>query len=82
VTLKTDPSQQTKDRYGRLLAYAYTSRGEVEVAQLNRGWAKVYVYHHNRFAHYTRYRAAARFAKQHERGVWGVCGGDFHTPAT
>jgi endonuclease YncB( thermonuclease family) len=80
VTLKTDPSQPTKDRYGRLLANTYTTRGELEVAQLKRGRARVYVYRHKRFTQYKRYQTAARFAKKHDRRVWGACGGDFHTP--
>jgi endonuclease YncB( thermonuclease family) len=82
VTLTTDPSQQTKDRYGRLLAYAYAARGEVEVAQLNRGWAKVSVYRHKRFADCKRYRAAARASpRSTTAGSGAPAAGSFHTPA-
>jgi endonuclease YncB( thermonuclease family) len=46
VRLVTDPTQDTFDRYGRLLAYAYlasSGRG-LQTEQLKASWAKVYVY--------------------------------------
>jgi endonuclease YncB( thermonuclease family) len=48
VTLVTDPTQDRFDRDGRLLAYAIRRGGlDLNRAQLRRGWAEVYVYHHN-----------------------------------
>ena len=45
MTLVTDPSQDRIDRYGRLLAYAIRRGGlDLNLAQLRRGWAEVYVY--------------------------------------
>jgi endonuclease YncB( thermonuclease family) len=82
VTLITDPSQDRIDRYGRLLAYAIRRDGfDLDLAQLRRGWAEVYVYEHNPFRRVRGYRRAQGAARRAGRGVWGLCGGDFHTPA-
>jgi micrococcal nuclease len=82
VTLLTDPSQDRIDRYGRLLAYAIRRGGlDLNLAQLRRGWAEVYVYEHNPFGRLRAYRRAQRAARHADRGVWRRCGGDFHTPA-
>lgn len=82
VRLTTDPSQDTTDRYGRLLAYAQIGRRQLNVTMISRGWAKVYVYRGKRFRQYSRFARAERRARRAERGVWGQCGGDFHTTAS
>ena len=78
VTLKTDPSQDTFDRYGRLLAYVTTRAGKnLGTQQLSAGWANVYVFD-KRFQQFSRFRAASNRAKAADRGAWDKCGGDFH----
>jgi micrococcal nuclease len=79
VDLVTDPSQDQRDRYGRLLAYAVT-RGGVDLGEaiVRRGWAEVYVYD-GPFQRLARYRAAAAAARRADRGVSARCGGDFHS---
>lgn len=78
VTLTTDPTQDTFDRYGRLLAYVRTSSGvHLQVTQLADGWAKVYVFE-RRFRQHNRFRRAQSRAKRARRGVWKKCGGNFH----
>lgn len=83
VTLRTDPTQDLFDRYGRLLAYVTLRHHHVDFGrrQIARGWAEVYVYEHNPFERVRSFRHAQRSAKRHHRGVWHKCGGDFHTPA-
>ncbi len=79
VTLSTDPSQDTFDRYGRLLAYV-TRRPDgrnLGEAQLQAGWAAVYVFREP-FRLLERFRTAEEAAREANRGVWGKCGGDFH----
>ncbi len=81
ATVVTDPSQDTFDRYGRLLAYVTTRQGtELGRGQLAAGWAEVYVFE-RRFRHYRGYARAARTARRDRRGVHRQCGGDFHRPA-
>lgn len=73
VTLRTDPTQDTYDRYERLLAYA-SSRGEsLQEHQLRQGWARVYVYDQRPFARLGAFRAAERRARTAGRGIWGLC---------
>jgi len=80
VTLTTDPTQDTFDRYRRLLAYADTVGGSLAVNQLRAGWAKVYVFRRN-FQQLTRFRTAERTARNAHRGAWRACRGNFHKKA-
>jgi micrococcal nuclease len=82
VTLTTDPTQATFDRYGRLLAYVTTKAGgNLETMQLSRGWATVYVFGGKPFQRVDRFRSVERRAHAAGRGAWKLCGGNFHTPA-
>jgi micrococcal nuclease len=70
---------ELEDNYGRILAHAYVNGRQLELAQLKRGWAYVYRYHGRTFAGLARYYAAADRARSEGLGVWGQCGGDFHS---
>lgn len=79
VTLTTDPTQATFDRYGRLLAYVTTRTGVLlQTAQLSAGLAKTYVFGSRPFARVGRFRSVQGRARSHDRGVWKRCGGNFH----
>lgn len=74
-----DPSQDRRDRFGRLLAYVKARGGpQLNVAQIRRGWAAVFVFQNNPFRQTQTFRRGARAAKRQGRGVWGRCGGNFH----
>lgn len=75
VTLYSDPTQDLKDRYGRLLRYVVKSATGVDVnrKQVWRGWARVYVYANDPFKRVGTYRIAQRSARAHDRGIWGLC---------
>jgi micrococcal nuclease len=79
VTLRRDSVAGVEDRYGRLLAHAFVAGRQLEIAQLRRGLAYVYRYEDQRFDGLSRFEAAQRQARQSERGVWGLCEGDFHS---
>jgi len=82
VKLTTDPTQDTYDRYRRLLAYVETTTGrQLNVSQIAYGLAKTYVYAGKAFRQVSRFRAAERRARRAKRGVWGQCGGNFHRRA-
>jgi micrococcal nuclease len=60
VVLRGDPTQDTRDRYGRLLAYAWIDgRRDLGYQLLARGLARVYVYERP-FQRLGAYRAAER----------------------
>ena len=79
VRLITDPdSGDTRDRYGRLLAYADSARGDLGERQLRAGLAYVYRDRSRRFSRLNRYEHAEGDARAHKRATWSTCGGDFH----
>ncbi len=75
VTMTTDPSQYSFDRYGRLLAYitVNSTKANLGVRQLSAGWATVYVYEGKRFQQYRKFKRAERSAREAERGIWDMC---------
>lgn len=73
VTLKGDPSQDTRDRYGRLLAYVWLPGGrDLGYQLIAGGFAKVYIYE-TPFRRLNAYRAAESVGRKRARSVW-TCG--------
>jgi endonuclease YncB( thermonuclease family) len=79
VTLRYDSVADHEDVYGRILAHAFIGGRQLELAQLRRGWANVYRYDDQRLDGLPRFESAADRARSEDRGVWGRCGGDFHS---
>ena len=80
VRLFYDSGQDRIDRYGRLLAYVRLPSGRfAEEAQLDSGWATVYVYGGRPVSLYPRFRREQAAARVRQLGVWGRCGGRFHS---
>ena len=78
VRLIGDPTQDDRDRYGRLLRYVEIGSRDVGQRELSRGLAAVYVFDSTPFRRVGPYRRASRRAEARNRGAWGACGGDFH----
>lgn len=80
VVLISDPTQDSVDRYGRLLRYVQLPGGkDLGGAEVARGLAMPYLFDTpaRRYPRYVRSAAAARGAG---RGTWGPpCNGDFHS---
>ena len=81
VKVTTDPSQDRRDQYGRLLAYVKSAQGSLAGKQLRAGWAAVYVFA-DPFEQLAAFQAAEESARSAGRGAWAQCAGNFHTPAT
>lgn len=79
VTLRTDPTQATYDRYGRLLAYVSRRGKDTGRAQIRAGLATTYIFNAKPFQRATAYQASEAAAKAAKRGVYGACAGDFHS---
>lgn len=75
VTLISDPTQDLKDRYGRLLRYVIRDKDKVDFnkVQVARGNAKVYVFGGKRFERARSYFKAQDKAKRQNKGLWGAC---------
>ena len=81
VRLTTDPTQDRTDRYGRLLAYVdrRSDGKDLGRAMITSGWAMAYVYDSTPFERLDSYSGRQTRAEDFNRGVWGACGGDFHS---
>jgi micrococcal nuclease len=79
VRLRFDSVADHRDRYGRLLAHAFVAGRQLEVAQLRRGWATVYRFDDQQFDGLVRFERAEAAARTRLAGVWGACGGGFHS---
>ncbi len=79
VTLRYDSVADHEDVYGRLLAHVFVGGRQLELVQLRRGWAYVYRYDGQRFDGLPRFDRVEAGAEAGGRGVWGSCGGDFHS---
>ena len=72
VTVRTDPTQDRRDRYGRLLAYIDKAGRDLGRLMVARGLAPAYVYDAE-FSRYPAYRKAERLARAARRGSWSHC---------
>ena len=80
VKLTVDPTQDTVDRYGRLLRYARIGGKDLGRRVIAAGWGAPYVYDESSPPKYTdAYRKTAAAAKRNGKGVWGLCEGNFHS---
>jgi len=86
VTLVTDPTQATRDRFGRLLAYIYLpgrrgATGSVNYALVAGGFAKVFIFEHVPFKNAGPFLQAQSAARRARLGIWGPpCNGDTLKP--
>lgn len=87
VTLRTDPTQDQRDRFGRLLAYVYRGGREgadsVNRALVEGGFATVFVFDVRApFVYTAQFEASEERARTAARGLWGPpCRGDTDRPA-
>jgi micrococcal nuclease len=77
VRLVSDSTQDTRDRYGRFLAYVYLpgrsgAKGSVNYTLVARGAAKVYVYSGKPFLFAPAFRRAQTTARSVLTGLWGT----------
>jgi micrococcal nuclease len=78
VRLVADPSQDRRDRYGRLLAYVYAEGADTSVNErlVAEGDARVYVFDPRRpFRQAAAFRRAEAGARAADRGLWASCVG-------
>ena len=75
LRLISDPTQDRTDIYGRLLRYVqlWGDGRDLGQAQIQSGWAKVYVYAGVPFKRVRAYRRASAAAHSKERGVVALC---------
>ncbi len=77
VRLEADPSQDDRDRYGRILRYVFLADGtNFEFAMIRDGYAFEYTFH-SAYKYQPQFKAAAAEAKSAKRGLWSsdTCNG-------
>lgn len=81
VRLRTDPTQDRTDRFGRTLAYVTRVSGGLDLgrAMVSAGWAEPFVFGNRPFQRLAAYTRSASQARTAARGVHKLCGGDFHS---
>lgn len=76
VLLETDPSQDTYDQYGRLLAYVYvaeTPQRSVNETLVASGAAHEYTFKGRAYAQQSELRGAQEHASEQSLGLWALC---------
>lgn len=76
VRLESDPTQQDRDRYGRLLRYAYLEDGTFfNEWMIEEGYAYEYTYN-TPYQYQEEFKTAQNDAEGKQKGLWreGVCG--------
>ena len=84
VTLEQDPTQDTRDRFGRMLAHVILADGTLFAETMIRGgYAVHYVYDGVPSIYADRLAAAQVAAEATKAGLWApeVCGGNPHAPS-
>lgn len=77
VTLEIDPTQDTYDRYQRLLAYVYLEGGEhLNLKMIQEGFAYEYTYNDS-YKYQSVFRKAQEQAQKEQKGLWNpkACNG-------
>ncbi|HST52374.1 MAG TPA: thermonuclease family protein [Pyrinomonadaceae bacterium] len=72
VTLEADPSQDDRDKYGRLLRYVYLGNQNVSLLLITEGYGREYTYN-KPYKYQKAFREAQDNAKANKRGLWGSC---------
>jgi micrococcal nuclease len=72
VVLRGDATQSTRDRYGRLLAYAWVGGRDLGYRMVASGLARVYVYDRP-FQRLAAYRNAEAIGRRRTPNVWAGC---------
>jgi micrococcal nuclease len=74
VTLVLDVDREVQDKYGRYLAYVYTSEGVfVNQHLLEEGYAREYTYG-SAYDEQKSFRRAQTDARLNNKGLWAACG--------
>lgn len=73
LVLITDPTQDTRDIYGRLLAYMYRESTNVNEELVSQGAAREYTYKNRAYRFQTTFREREEEARLAELGLWAHC---------
>jgi len=81
IRIESDPTQDTRDKYGRLLVYVYRSDGLFfNKYMIEQGYAYEYTYE-TPYKYQSDFKTVQQLAQSNQRGLWSsnTCGGDSNT---
>jgi endonuclease YncB( thermonuclease family) len=73
VALEPDPTQDTMDTYGRLLAYVLKEEINVNSYLIERGTAREYTYRGRAYQQQQAFQDAEELAQGAQQGLWAAC---------
>lgn len=75
VRLERDPTQNDRDKYGRLLRYVFLDGTNISEKIISEGYGHEYTYRIP-YKYQTEFKNAERLAREAKKGLWadGVCG--------
>lgn len=73
VRLITDPTQDTYDVYGRLLAYVYADQQHINEQMLHEGAAREYTYRRRAYSEQKTFLEAQTDSQKAGVGLWAMC---------
>lgn len=74
VRLETDPSQDNRDKYNRLLRYVFLENENINETLVREGYAREYTFNKkNLYLYQTEFRDAQKIAKKNKLGLWNAC---------
>lgn len=85
VVLEADSTQGERDKYGRLLRYAFLEDGTLfNKLMISEGYAHEYTYNSNPYKYQADFQAAEKEARENGRGLWNAntCAGNTTQAAT
>lgn len=72
VRLESDPTQDNKDKYSRLLRYVFLENTNINEELIKDGYAREYTYKIP-YQYQKAFRADQKTAKKNKLGLWGAC---------
>jgi len=77
LKIETDPTQDTRDNYGRLLAHVFVDDMNIGQQLIADGYAYEYTYREP-YIYQSEYKAAEKFARANNLGLWSpdTCNGE------
>jgi micrococcal nuclease len=81
VEIETDPALDKVDRFGRTLAYVKKDGTNINLELVRAGAAAPWFFEGDRGRYASDFLQAGQDAREHHRGLWGVCPGTLLDPS-
>lgn len=73
ISLESDPTQEDKDEYGRLLRYVFLNGLNFNKFMIIEGYAHEYTFKGNIYKYQSEFIQAEKKARESEMGLWSEC---------